>query len=318
MIRLILEWPQPTFQWIDLENPSPEDFSEVARKVSLHPTSIQDCLDPEHHPKYEKVENSHFFILRSFDKYCPPTSDTIEELTRKIAIFVQDDRILTVHRIESHDLNKIADKWAQILPTKEAPMWNLVNELMRASLRTFDQPLDDMDREIGRLEANFFAKRDVKQAPLDIEKIYMMKRKLGIFRRNFRLTMDSLSRLALSDQTKIPFIEDIREEAESYYYFAADLIESLNNLANIEISLASHQTNMASHETNEVIRFLTIYSIFFMPLNLIVGFYGMNLSWLPMANHPSSFYWISGAMLLTSLTIYGWFWKMNWIQNRKH
>jgi magnesium transporter len=317
VIRSILEWNNPSFEWIDVENPTADNFTEVARKFSLHPTSIQDCLDPEHHPKYERIENSDFFIIRTFDRQSDPKSDTIEELTRKIAIFIKDGKLLTIHRAENLDLRKLADKWSNALPMKDLPTWNLVNEVIRASLRTFDAPLDEMDREIGRLESNFFSKQGLaEQTPLHLEKIYVMKRKLGVVRRNFRLTMDALSKLGLADQSKIPFIQDVREEAESYYYYTADMIESLNNLANVEISLASHETNIASHETNEVIRFLTIYSIFFMPLNLIVGFFGMNIT-LPLAHKNEAAFLITGLMVLLSLSIYAWFWRIGWIRHRK-
>jgi magnesium transporter len=48
MVSLIKESNGNDFEWIDVSNPSESELREIAEKYKLHPTSVQDCLDPEH------------------------------------------------------------------------------------------------------------------------------------------------------------------------------------------------------------------------------------------------------------------------------
>ena len=62
-------------------------------------------LDPEHLPKYERFSDAAFLILRARDHSAPDDASTVQELTRKVAVFQRDSFVLTVHRI---DLAEIA------------------------------------------------------------------------------------------------------------------------------------------------------------------------------------------------------------------
>ena len=48
-----------------------------------------------------------------------------------------------------------------------------------------------------------------------------------------------------------------------------ELLDEANTLLNVQLALASHRTS-------EVMRVLTVFSVFFLPLTFIVGVYGMN------------------------------------------
>ena len=91
---------QPPFTWIDVTAPSPAELQELAARYNLPATAVEDCLDPEHLPKYERFHDSIFLILRVFDPVAPGSAGTVQELTRKIALFLRAEVALTVHRID--------------------------------------------------------------------------------------------------------------------------------------------------------------------------------------------------------------------------
>src|SRR5207253_10512688 len=66
--RQILERADPPLVWIDMIQPTPAELEEVARTYGLQPTSVSDCLDPGHLPKFEQFETYTFVIIRSFDE----------------------------------------------------------------------------------------------------------------------------------------------------------------------------------------------------------------------------------------------------------
>ncbi len=88
------------FHWLDISNPTPEYLNEVAAEYGLHPTSVQDCLQPEHLPKFEMIDEVGFVVLRAFERECSMEADTVQELTRKIAIFYGDAFVITIHRTD--------------------------------------------------------------------------------------------------------------------------------------------------------------------------------------------------------------------------
>ena len=71
-----------------------------------------------------------------------------------------------------------------------------------------------------------------------------------------------------------PLLRDVQENAESYHFYADELLDDANTLLNVQLALASHRTS-------EVMRVLTVFSVFFLPLTFIVGVYGMNFEYMP-------------------------------------
>src|SRR5262249_23282054 len=98
----------------------------------------------------------------------------------------------------------------------------------------------------------------------------------------------------------------VKENAESYYFFADQLVEEINNLLGIHVALSSHRTN-------EVMRILTVFSAFFLPLTFIVGIYGMNFDWMPELRHRLGYRAVVVAMAVVCGVIAVWFRRRGWL-----
>ena len=48
--------------------PPRRSWTRSPRRYGLQPISVQDCLDPEHLPKFEQFETYTFVIIRAFDE----------------------------------------------------------------------------------------------------------------------------------------------------------------------------------------------------------------------------------------------------------
>ena len=77
----------PDFKWIDVIGPSADELTALAAEYQLHPLAVQDCLDPEHLPKYEGLGPVSFMILRAYDENAAADADTVHKITRKVALF---------------------------------------------------------------------------------------------------------------------------------------------------------------------------------------------------------------------------------------
>ena len=98
------------FEWIDVEGPKDEDLLELKSKFDLPHLLVQDCLRPEHLPKFESTLQGEFLMLRGFDAKSEDDAISIQDLTRKIALFISPNRIVTIYRVKLPFLLNIQDK----------------------------------------------------------------------------------------------------------------------------------------------------------------------------------------------------------------
>ncbi|CAG8582575.1 4060_t:CDS:10 [Funneliformis mosseae] len=91
--------------------------------------------------------------------------------------------------------------------------------------------------------------------------------------------------------------ELISSTAKTYFMDVADhcaeIVEDLDTMTKITESLVNMVFNMISYETNENMRTIAIFSIVFLPMTFIAGYYGMNFDRENFADlgEPLSYFW---------------------------
>lgn len=302
------------FHWLDLINPTKDRLLELAEEYKLHSTSVQDCLEPQHLPKFESFEDSTFVILRSVDpdSMTNPEADTVRELTRKVAIFYGKGFLITVHRTEQPYLTALLQKWKSRENT-DRKRENLFVDLVQEVILTFDKPVLECFDRLESIEEEIFGRG--KRRKFKIREGYYLKRKISVFKRMLRASLEPLNQsMSGVDKKALPHYRNVRERLDAIFFNADEISESIASLLNLHISLASQKTNEASRKTNEVMRVLTIFSCFFLPVNFIAGVYGMNFSNLPETKWEHGYYYALGLMASISLAIYFWFRKRGWLK----
>jgi magnesium transporter len=120
-------------------------------------------------------------------------------------------------------------------------------------------------------------------------------------------TLDAVQKIVPASEPTAPLFQDIRENAESMHAYADELLEEVNSLLSIQLALASHRTN-------EVVRVLTVFSVFFLPLTFIVGIYGMNFDFMPELRQRWGYPAVMAGMGVVTLAIYLWFRRRGWLR----
>jgi magnesium transporter len=303
MQQTVWQGKDPPFAWIDVTAPTPEELQELATRHGLPATAVEDCLDPEHLPKYERFSDSAFLILRVYDPAAPPSAGTVQELTRKIALFIRPEVALTVHRVDLPAIAAVRERFSGP-GAEECSGVKLMSALVKETLTSYDRPLQQAEDEIDAFEESLF-RPDLAAAPL--ERVHILKRRVSLIKRMLWQTQNVIVRMTPTGERTQPVYQDLRENTESYHFWADQLQEDLNNL------LGMHVT-MASHRTNEVMRVLTVFSAFFLPLTFIVGVYGMNFVHMPELAKRWGYPAVLGLMALVCLVIFIWFRRRGWLR----
>lgn len=97
-----------SFSWVDVHEPRTEDFDRLNSEFNLPYLLVQDCLRPEHLPKYEQTDEGHFLMMRNFDLESGSNATTMQELIRKIALYSFRD-FWSKHRSMLQDLRENID-----------------------------------------------------------------------------------------------------------------------------------------------------------------------------------------------------------------
>jgi magnesium transporter len=304
MRQIVLETPH--FKWLDVSGPSPEELEALAGEYGIHPLSVQDCLDPEHLPKFERIGAITFMILRAYDEAAPADADTVHELTRKVALFFNNQILVTVHRAEQGFLEELKRQPARPGARSEPACALQVLAIANGVIDSFWKPLEDAENRISLIEERQVRPRD---RSLFVHEVFHLKRRINAIRSTTRHTLETVRKLGAASEDQpmpSPRLTDLRENAESLYFATDELLEDANSL--IGLTLAA-----ADHETNQVMRVLTVFSAFFLPLTFIVGVYGMNFDVMPELRWRFGYPLVLGAMAACSLGIYLWFRSKDWL-----
>lgn len=288
-------------EWIDIVFPTREELNEIAQKYNIHQHAIEDCLQPNHLPKLEMIDQVLFMIVRVIDDEALEEADSIQELTRKIAIFYNGKVLITIHRREQSLVYEVKDRFCH--SDKSSSIEKLMLEIIRQGVLTYEPPVLEADKILADFESKIFLRNKV---PNLIRDSYFLKRKVDVFRRMMLLNKDILIKLKNDEGLEKAAIEDLQDTNQRVLVECEQVRDSLNQL------LAIH-FNVSSQRVNEVILVLTLFSVFFMPLTFIVGVYGMNFKFMPELNYEYGYYITWGAMLLIVLIIFQWFKRKKWL-----
>lgn len=292
-----------SFKWFDVVEPKDEDFDTLSNKFSLPYLLVQDMLKPEHLPKYEEAEESHFLMLRSFDPESMKDSTTVQELTRKIALFITKEKIISVHRVHLDFIGKVADKASRTDTPKT--IQGLVHQIVMEVIRSYELPLMSLQDTYDDFEADILSK---KCEYLDTNRIYHFRRQLFVVKRILRQTQDALYRSRDFWEEYPSMLQDLKENIDQVYFQLDDISDSFEHLFQLHISLQDQRAN-------EVMKTLTVFSSVLLPLNFIASFYGMNFEFLPGLNSVNALNTLILVMILISFGAIWFFKRRGWFNS---
>jgi magnesium transporter len=291
--------PNKEFTWIDITAPTLEDLTAVSEKYVLNHHNLHDCLEPDHLPKFEEGDPFTFIILRKVldDK---EKGATIHMLTTKIAIFFDEDTIVTIHRVPHPDIFPLCKQLIDAGKIISIPGFLL--KIVARVQQSFSRFATELNAQIDETETRLFIR---KKSAGSIENLYLLKRRAGLCKKLLLLTGEVVSAVQ-HRQKKSSEMQDIRDSQIKLQLFYDQMTEDALNLVSMYMSISANKTN-------DVMKILTIFSAYFLPLTFIVGVYGMNFDFMPELGWKYGYPMVIGFMVLVFLLIYFWFRRKKWL-----
>lgn len=144
-----------------------------------------------------------------------------------------------------------------------------------------------------------------------IDEIYTYKRKLNFLRKNITparemiLSLSKIESELIDESTRVHFkelLDNINQAVDSSETYRDILSDQLN---------IYHTT--ISTKLNDIMKFLTIFSVIFIPLTFIAGIYGTNFEVLPELKFQYSYFIMWAVMISVAVGMLWYFKKRNWL-----
>jgi magnesium transporter len=291
--------------WVDLSAPSPDESRMIlADTFRFHPLAVEDATSEIHHPKVEAYDGYLYLILHGILFQ----ASEHRFATRDVDFFLGRNYLVTVHDGDSRTiarLRDVCDRHQHILG--EGPV-GLLHRIVDTMVDNYRPEVEELNERINDIEKQVFE----KPKPNLLRTILAVKRDIASLRRVTLPQRDVIGRIARREFRQIP---------EQIVYRFRDVHDHLIRLSDEALlfqdrvtSLLEANLSQVSNQLNSVMKILTVITTIFMPLTLLSGLYGMNVT-LPdfPGGGTADFWWMVGLMIAVSVTMLRFFRRRGWL-----
>jgi magnesium transporter len=287
-------------KWIDITAPTTQEMEAITREYNLHQQLVHDCMEPEHLPKYDSVDDINFLIIRYFSHVFDTKIATIQQLSNKIAVFYTSAFLITIHLEPIQFLSNIQKKYMG--KNKCSGTEEVLTHILWYTLESYDDPAERLSEQVDFFESQILLKTVTNE---QVENLYYIKRQASISNKILLLMAEPINHIRMLPKED-PALQDVKDQHLKFLTLYSQILEDVNNLMNLYMSFSAQKTN-------DVMKVLTIFSVFFMPLTFIVGIYGMNFSFMPELREKWGYPAVWILMVAVTVVIYQWFKRKKWL-----
>jgi len=294
--------------WLNIHGLNePEIIAEIGKKFEADSFIIGDILNTTKRTKLEEYHNILFFNVKSLLPI--ENSDNINY--EQISFILKDSVLLSFQEKRSDFFTHIRERIrtnSGVVRTKRADflLYLLLDAIIENFYITIESEEDRVDEIIN------LSKSSTK--PEVLELIEKHRDNFNFLKRSIIPLRDSL--YSIKSMKDDDVFNDI--QAENYSFFSRlhqkclELLEQIeSDLITLE-SASSYFFSAQNHKMNEVMKSLTVVSMFFLPLTFIVGVYGMNFKYFPELEWDNGYFIIWGVMIMVVLFMFVYFKMKKW------
>ncbi|HEY9053080.1 MAG TPA: magnesium transporter CorA family protein [Gammaproteobacteria bacterium] len=304
-IELLDKWrsTQNTWIWVDLyEEDLEHELNFLTQNFGLDKHAIIEAQRLRHPPSFIGFENYIYILLKPLDS----TSDSLDFTTLQMAMFASDRFLITRHTKHSPFLAKLWEKQENQLGFNENPL-SIVSAMCSRIAQRYGKVLLDLEQRLDIIEDELF------ESPSDT----LMKELIGYntgLRKMHRILTYYVS---IFDAIRLHFdAPDNNRNFDDFDDIYAQ-IERFNSLSelyqNVITDLIEAYISLNGHHLNQIMKVLTIVTVIFVPLTLLVGIYGMNFENMPELKSDYGYYILISVMAIIASLLLFLFRRVRWL-----
>ncbi|WP_353084775.1 magnesium/cobalt transporter CorA [Flavobacterium sp.] len=294
--------------WINVHGLNDSDIIvEIGEFLGVDNFMLSDILNTTKRTKLDEYHDILFFNIKSL----LPDADSDNIKVEQISFLMKNGILVSFQEKRSEFFTHIRERiktHSGIVRTKQVDylLFLLLDAIMENFYITIENEEDKVEELINQSK---------KSTDLSIlEQIEKHRDNYNFLKRSIIPLRDSLYSIkSIKDDNVFNTIED-----NNFTFFERLHQKCLELLDQIEYDLTTLDSaanfffSTQSHKMNEVMKTLTLVSVFFMPLTFIVGVYGMNFKYMPELDWKYGYFAILAFMFILFSGMIYYFKKKNW------
>ena len=285
----------------------PQVVKAIGDYLGVDNFMLSDILNTTKRTKLDEYHDTLFFNVKSL----LPEEDSNNINVEQISFLLKNGILVSFQEKRSDFFTHIRERirtHSGIVRTKKADylLYLLLDAIMENFYITIENEEDKVEELIN------LSKESTNLSIL--EQIEKHRDNYNFLKRSIIPLRDSLYSIkSIKDDNVFNAIEtDNFTFFERLHQKCLELLEQIEYDLTTLDSAANFFFSSQSHKMNEVMKTLTVVSVFFMPLTFIVGVYGMNFDNMPELHWQYGYFLIIGIMLLLLLGMIFYFKKKKW------
>ncbi len=302
---LLRRWQsQPdTWLWVDLQDePAENERSLLVGELGLDALAVAQAQRPRHPPGFEAFTDYLYLLTKPLTA----DSDDLEFTTLQLATFAGPRLLVTRHSKHSRFIERLYQRLLDEGCADTSPM-SIVATIARRVCERYGNVLLDLERRLDEIEDQLFDTRSdrLMQELVGYNTALRKMRRIIAYHTNaFAALRDYFAATDLSllhdEFTDIHSVmERFHSLAELYQSVISDLIDGYISLN--------------AHNLNQIMKVLTIVTVIFVPLTLLVGVYGMNFENMPELKSAHGYFVLLGIMSVIAFGLLLLFKRIRWL-----
>lgn len=284
-----------------------ETITSIGEYLKVDSFMLSDILNTTKRTKLDEYHDTLFFNIKSL----LPIENTDNINVEQISFLLKNGVLVSFQEKRSDFFTHIRERirtHSGIVRDKKADylLYLLLDAVMENFYITIDNEEDRVEVLIN------LSKTSIN--PQILEQIEKHRDNFNFLKRSIIPLRDSLYSIkSMKDDDVFNAIEH-----DNYSFFSRLHQKSLELLEQIEYdmitldSASNFYFSTQNHKMNQVMKTLTVVSVFFMPLTFIVGIYGMNFDNMPELHMQYGYFMIMGLMFFLLLGMIYYFKKKKW------
>lgn len=292
-----------SFLWVDLCKPTDQESYILTHDFKFHPLAIEDVISEKARTKIDDYNRYIFMVFQIVDYIGREEGLKIGE----IDLFLTENALVTVH----YDEHRIFDYLYHRAERDERLISRGSDFLFHAVVDTivdnYNTTLDILEYDVDQVEEDVLGEPDEET----IKSIFNLRRDIVHLKRIVLPQVEALNRLS---KEQFP---QIRKPAAVYFSDIHDHLVRINDIADFHREILNSSLEVyyssVSTKTNEIIKFLTIFTVLFIPPTFLVGLWGMNFEFMPELDWKYGYLIAVCVMLVVTLSLIIFFRRKKWI-----
>ena len=293
-----------TVTWLNINGLHNIDLmTEISEKFNLDRLILADVMNTQGRPKAQEYDNCIFLSIKMLKE----NSDSDLIILENLSLILTKSVLITFQERKGDVFDPVRDRIRkQKKRIRNSGTDYLSFALLDIVIDNYIYLISLLGDKIETLEENLLL--DPKQEVIDHINTY--KRELNFLRKNIKpakemiLTLSKMESVFIDEGTWIHI-----KELQDNINHATDSTDSYRDMLSDQLNI--YHTTISS-KLNDIMKFLTIFSVIFIPLTFIAGIYGTNFDVVPELHYEYSYFIMWGIMLVVATGMLIYFRKRKW------